>query len=92
MDSGYTPKQFITLFAGRSNADRQVTQMFASEFGATLPLGGWGQCCLSCILKVGTFENPVIPGLTWLVEAGQLLLILSSFAGGRMNLSSNNYV
>jgi len=49
MDRGYTPQQFITLFAGSSNADRQVTQMFASEFGATLPRGGWGQCCRSCI-------------------------------------------
>jgi hypothetical protein len=26
-----------------------VTQMFASESGATLPRGGWGQCCQSCI-------------------------------------------
>jgi hypothetical protein len=49
MDRVYTPQQFITLFAGRGNADRQVKQMFASEFGATLPRGGWGQCCRSCI-------------------------------------------
>ena len=34
MGRGYTPQQFITLFAGRSNADRQVTQFFAPEFGA----------------------------------------------------------
>jgi len=47
MDRDYTPQQFITLFAG--NADRQMTLMFASEFGATLPRGGWGQCCRSCI-------------------------------------------
>ena len=38
MDRGYTPQEFIKLFA--SNADRHLTQMFASEFGATLPLGG----------------------------------------------------
>jgi hypothetical protein len=40
MDKSYTPQQFITLFAARGNADRQVKQMFASEFGATLPRGG----------------------------------------------------
>ena len=40
MDRGYTPHQFIALFDGRSNADRQVTQWFASEFGAILPRGG----------------------------------------------------
>ena len=31
MDRSYTPQQFIKLFAGSSNADRQVTQMVASE-------------------------------------------------------------
>jgi len=72
MDRGYTPQQFITLLAGRNNADRQVTQVFASEFGATLPRGGWCQCCRSYIEKVGTFENPVIPSLTFLVQAGML--------------------
>jgi len=45
----YTPQQFITLFVGRCNADRQVEQMIASEFGATLPRGGCGQWCRSCI-------------------------------------------
>ena len=49
MDRGYTPQQFNTLFDGRSNADRQVKQIFASEFGATLPRGGWAQWCRSCI-------------------------------------------
>ena len=49
MVRGHTPPQFITLFAGRGNADRQVKQMFASEFQATLARGGWGQCCRSCI-------------------------------------------
>ena len=44
MDRGYTPQQFTTLFAGMGNADRQVEHMFASEFGATTPRGGWGQC------------------------------------------------
>ena len=42
MVRGYTPQQFITLFDGSSNAYRQVTQMFASEFGATLPR----DCCV----------------------------------------------
>jgi len=49
MDRVYTPQQFITLFAGRGNEDRQVKQMFASEFGATLPRGDLGQCCRSFI-------------------------------------------
>ena len=35
MDRGYTPLQFLTLFACSSNADLQVTQMFASEFRPT---------------------------------------------------------
>ena len=39
----YTPQQMITLFAGSGNANRKVKQIFASEFGATLPRGGWGQ-------------------------------------------------
>jgi hypothetical protein len=49
MDRGYTPVQFIVLFAGRENADRQVERMFASEFGAVPPRGDWGQCCRNCI-------------------------------------------
>ena len=49
MDKGYTPQQFITLFAGRSNADRRVTQMFSSDFWATLPRGGQEQCYHSSI-------------------------------------------
>ena len=44
MDRGYTTQPFITLFAGRGNADRQMKKKFASEFGATLPRSGWGQC------------------------------------------------
>jgi hypothetical protein len=49
MGRGYNPQQFITLFAGRSNADRQMTQLFAYEFGESLPLGGWCQCYRSFI-------------------------------------------
>ena len=63
MDRGNTPQQFITLFAGRSNADRQVVEMFASEFGANAAAAAY---------KLGTFENPVIPTLTQLVQAGKL--------------------
>jgi len=32
-------------------------------------------------IKVGTFENPIIPILTWLMQAGKLYLILR----GRQN-------
>jgi len=38
---GLHPQQFITLFAVGGNADLQAEQMFASEFGAALPRGGW---------------------------------------------------
>jgi len=47
MYRGYNPQQYITLFASRGNADRQLNQMFASEFGATMPLGGWGNAAAS---------------------------------------------
>jgi len=67
----HPPKQFITLFDGSSNADQKVTLMFASVFGASLPRGGKGQYCRICIWNVGIFENPVIPSLTSLVQAGK---------------------
>jgi len=43
MDRGYTAQQFVALFAGRGNANRQVERMVAAEFWADLPRGGWGQ-------------------------------------------------
>ena len=57
MAMGYNQQHFIVLFVGGSIADRKVKQMLLSEFGATLPRGGWVQRFRSCILKVGTFEN-----------------------------------
>ena len=48
--TGVTPfSNSSQLFAVRGNADRHVYQMFESEFGATKPRGGWGQCCRICI-------------------------------------------
>jgi len=47
MDRGYTPQQFVELFGDA--ADRQVEEMFTTEFGAKMPRGGWGQCCCSCL-------------------------------------------
>jgi len=49
LDKRYSPKQFISLFDPRT-ADRQVAQMFESEFGSVLespsgPSGDGGQCC-----------------------------------------------
>jgi hypothetical protein len=42
MDRGYNAQQFITLFVGRGNSDKQVEQMFVSEIVAALLCGGWG--------------------------------------------------
>jgi len=47
MDRDYTPQQFVALFG--KPADPQVEEMFAAEFGAKMPRGGWGQCCRSCL-------------------------------------------
>jgi hypothetical protein len=48
-DRGYTPQNFVSIF-DTCNADRQVEQMFAAEFGAELPkINGWGQCCRSSL-------------------------------------------
>jgi hypothetical protein len=48
-DRGYTSQHFVSLFDA-CNADRQVEQLFAAEFGAELPKSsGWGQCCRSCL-------------------------------------------
>jgi len=47
MDRGYTPQQFVALFG--TPEDRQVKEMFMAEFGAKMPRGGLGQCCLSCL-------------------------------------------
>ena len=46
IDRGYTPQQFVALFSDA--AVRQV-EMFTTEFGAKMPLGGWGQCFRSCL-------------------------------------------
>ena len=40
MDRGYTPQQFVGLFTAE-NADRNIHQLFCSEFGSG------GQCCTS---------------------------------------------
>jgi hypothetical protein len=65
IEGGYTPQQFITLFTGRGNADRQVKQIFASEFGATLPrIGLYGrqnetvvkELCVSICTAIETFR------------------------------------
>jgi len=47
MDRGYTPQQFVALF--NTPTDRQVEEIFTSEFGAKMPRGAWGQCCRSCL-------------------------------------------
>jgi len=49
MDRGYTPKQFVGLF-NPDIADRQINQLFASEFGP-LPRGPRGGQCSSNIYK-----------------------------------------
>jgi len=46
MDRGYTPKQFVGLFAAASNADQRIHQIFCSEFSPTLcKQRRGGQCC-----------------------------------------------
>ena len=51
LDSGYSPRQFISLFDPRT-ADKQVAQMFTSEFGSVRESRGpsGGQCC-TCYKK-----------------------------------------
>jgi len=49
MDRGYTQKEFITLFDTFNVTQQQLEGMFASEFGAELPRGGWRQCSHSCL-------------------------------------------
>jgi hypothetical protein len=44
MDRGITPKQFVGLFIS-DIADRQITELFASEFGSLSQLPRGGQCC-----------------------------------------------
>jgi hypothetical protein len=46
LDKGYSPKQLISLFDPRT-ADKQVAQMFASEFWSVRETssGDSGQCC-----------------------------------------------
>ena len=47
MDRGYTPQQFVGLFAAE-NADRNIHQLFCSEFGPALcKQRSGGQCCTS---------------------------------------------
>jgi len=47
MDRGYSPQQFVGLFAA-DNADRQIHRLFRSEFGPTLcKHHTGGQCCTS---------------------------------------------
>ena len=47
MDRGYTPQQFVCLFAAE-NADRNIHQLFCSEFGPALFKQRSGrQCCTS---------------------------------------------
>jgi len=41
MDRGYTPQQFITLFAGRSNADRLVKQFSRLNLGPPCRVAAW---------------------------------------------------
>jgi hypothetical protein len=43
VDRGYTPKQFAALFTPVS-ADRQVSRMFAKEFGSLRKIPRGGQC------------------------------------------------
>jgi len=51
LNRGYSPKQFISLFDPRT-ADKEVTQMFTSEFGSSRKARGprGGQCC-TCYTK-----------------------------------------
>jgi len=42
MDRGYSPQQFVALF--NTQAERQVEELFTTEFGAKMPRGLWGQC------------------------------------------------
>jgi hypothetical protein len=49
MDRGYTPKQFVNLFLPNI-ADRQVTQLFRSEFGPQRAHSRGDQCC-TCLHK-----------------------------------------
>ena len=47
MDRGYTPQQFLALFAA-DDADRHIHRLFRSEFGLTLcKHRAGGQCCTS---------------------------------------------
>jgi len=72
MDSVYTSQQFIALFYGKGDADRQVVRKLESESGAGLQRGGCVNSApvadKSCLI----FQNPVIPSLTCLVHVGKL--------------------
>ena len=48
MDSGYTPKQFVGLFDAYT-ADRQISRLFALEFGPLRTTGRGSQGCSASI-------------------------------------------
>jgi len=85
MVRGYTLQQFISIFEDCNKADRVVERYITAEFGPQVSRGGCGQCCDSCLLKVGTLPILIIPNLTRL-EVGKSSLITSSCGGARMRL------
>jgi hypothetical protein len=72
MDRGYTPQQFNTLFDGRSNADRQVKQMFPTNLGPPCSVAAGVNAAAAAYKRYVLIENPVIPSQTWLAQAGRL--------------------
>jgi len=59
MDRGYTPKQFIGFFTAHI-ADRQVTQIFTSEFGPLRTQLRGGQCSNKMYKRYVTINKFII--------------------------------